>query len=706
MQKLNTQIQERFKKMCNTGKLFRVALTGRDIWDLYLDSFSKAENPVFRDPESSVHNCNHCKNFIRRYGNIVAIDENNNLISMFDVDCDDEYKISMEKMSKAIVSSKIQDIFLETFDELKSLPYESCSKSNSNFKLGIEKNVKRYTKEEAELYGVVKTNEVRSFHHINLLLPSSYVDTSGKSIEALMGEFRSSKEVFKRGMDEITLDTLLLVKDLIIQGSLLNGDAHLNKIESMIPLKKSYDKISSKNKDAWCWIQSYKFNLAKFKNELIGVLCSELSEGEELNKACNSWNKRVDPANYMKAVAPITENQKKEAQKFVEENDYIESFDRRFALIDDIKVDEIKHINLGDSTITIASIFDNVKTSNSKHKRNEFKGIEEVTINKFMKDILPTCTSVEAFLENKHENNLVTLTTAKQKDCKQMFKWNNPYSWTYNGNLAGKSMIKESVKSQGGKVDGVLRFSIMWSEKDSKDNSDLDAHCIEPRRHEIYYGNKRSPHTCGNLDIDITNPFSHKRNGKGVVENINYPDIQNMVDGTYVFFIRQFSRSQSEGFTAEIEFNGEIHEYSYNQRVVGDIPIAKVTLKNGKFSIKHDLQSSTSIKEIYGLETQQFHKVNVACLSPNYWGDNKTGNKHYFFMLDKCKSNSSIKSFHSENLEPELAKHRKVLEVLSAVNILEPSDNQLSGLGFNATVKDEVILKLKGNFKRTIKVKF
>lgn len=66
-----------------------------------------------------------------------------------------------------------------------------------------------------------------------------------------------------------------------------------------------------------------------------------------------------------------------------------------------------------------------------------------------MSDILPTCTSVEAFLDNKHEGNLVSLTTANAKDSKPIFKWSNNYSWTYNGNLAGKSQIKENVKSAG-----------------------------------------------------------------------------------------------------------------------------------------------------------------------------------------------------------------------------------------------------------------
>lgn len=707
MKEFQKQIQNKFNQMMLSGKLFRVALTGQQIWDLYINSFSKDNNPKFRDPNSSSKNCNHCNNFIRRYGNIVSIDENYKIVTMFDIDCDEEFENTCNILSDKIINSTITEVFFETFNELNKLPYESCSKSNSKFQLGTSSNPKRYTKEEAEKYGVVKPLELRVFDHLYLSLDKSFVDMSGNSVEALMGQFRDNKNVFQRAMEEISLDTLLLVKDLINQGSLLDGQTHLFKLEAFIPLKREYDNLNNNQRDNWCWTKSYKLNIAKFKNELIGVLCTELSQGEELNKAVQSWNKRVDPVNYMKTTAPITKKQIAEAQEFVESNGYVESFNRRMATIDDIKVSEILHLNSGDGKVKSVSIFDNVKSTNTRHKRNEFEGVEEVSIDKFMSDILPGCTSIEAFLTNNMEGNMVSLTTADVKESKPIFKWSNNYSWTFNGNLAGKSQIKEAVKMAGGKIDGVLRFSIIWNE-DGKDILDFDAHALEPNNTEIYYSSFKGKGNCtpmsGNLDVDMINPL-----GLGV-ENIVWTDIKKMRDGQYKFWIKNFNGNTNKGFKAEIEFNGETYLYEYNRAVVGGktiVPIAEVNLKNGEFTINHLIpESAVSSKEIYGLETNNFHKVNLVCLSPNHWNENNVGNKHYLFMLDKCKSPIAIRGFHNENLLPELAEHRRVLEVLGTTNMIESTDKQLSGLGFNATVKDEVILKLQGTHKRIIKVKF
>ena len=699
--KFSDLVAEQFSRLSNGQPLFKSSLDGNKLWELYISSFKPENNPPFRDPNSSTHNCNLDKNFIRRYGNVVAIGTDLKIKTIWDIDIDESSRFydSVLAMNNALKQAVIQDIFMETFNELNSLPYEKCNKTQDVYRLGIQSNHKMYSKEEVNMFGVVEEGKVYEFNHFYADLPKSYVSFSSESIESIRAEFRDSKNVLKRGLDEIPLDTLELVKDLIIQGSLLNGDTHVVKITTMIPLKTDYDKVGVDDRDNWSWLKSHKLPYAKFRNELIGVLCTELAEGMELNKACLNWNKRVDPANYMKAVAPITKAQISLAKKFVEENGYEESFDRRFTVIEDIALSEIIHAGTQSSSIKKVSIFDTVeKKATTRHKRAEFDGLEEVSIEKFMKDILPSATSVFAMVENRMKGNFVTITTSNNTDSKGIFKWGNNYSWTYNGNLSGKSMIQEAVKSAGGSIEGVLRFSIMWADGDG-DNSDLDAHCVDPSTH-ISYGNKTS-RLGGNLDVDIMSP-----NGKLAVENIVYKDVKLMVNGTYRFHVNQYSARGSKGFKAQIEMNGEVFDYSYPKHVSGNVSVATVILKDGVFSIQHSLESTSVSTDIWGITTQEFAKVNLVSLSPNHWGKNAVGDKHYFFMLEGCHSDAPMRSFHNDNLNSDLVPHRKVMDTLASTLNLDPTEQQLAGLGFNSTVRDELIVKVEGSFKRMLKIKF
>ena len=77
-------------------------------------------------------------------------------------------------------------------------------------------------------------------------------------------------------------------------------------------------------------------------------------------------------------------------------------------------------------------------------------------------------------------------------------------------------------------------------------------------------------------------------------------------------------------------------------------------------------------------------------------------------MLEGCKTDKDVRGFHNENLLPDLLKHKKVMEVLGNTNLIKITSNekQLSGIGFNSTVKDEVIVKIQGSHKRMLKIKF
>jgi hypothetical protein len=726
MKELTKLIQQHFDQHMSGHSLFRVHVTGDILWDIYLSSFNKKDNPVFRDPESSYYNCNHCKNWIRRYGNIVAINSDLDIISLFDLRIDsvpEQYKSSVTAMAKEIRVSSIKSIFTETFDDLNSLPYESCKKNQEVFKLGVGSNTKIYNQEEANKYPLagIKKGDIKEFNHFNLYIPSQYVNKSGNSIATLTDAAQSNYDVFKRGMKEISLSTLQLVKELILQDSILNGKTYIKKIDTIIKYKKNYISLTStREREAWLWLNSWNNPIAKFRNSLIGVLCVELTEGEDLTKACLNWNKRVDPANYKKAKAPFTKKQKEEAEKFVTENGYLESFQRRHATLDDIDVTEIIHTNVdNDTVVKQASIFDRLTpVKSTQHKRQEFKGVLEVSLDNFMKNILPTVTSLEVYLEPRLRSNMMNLTTAVNPDSKPMFSWNNNFSQTFIGNLAGKSELAEMVEAKGGRTDGAFRFTHSWN-KLERNQSLMDLHvfmpgCTIPRQYtggpnvsgrRVGWSKRQDSLSGGKQDVDYT---SVAPSGYIPVENITFPELSKMPEGTYKCMIHNWSfRTTGGKGEAEIAFQGQTYQYVYPATKNHEwVNIADVTLKNGTFTIKHHLPVIIDTKEIYGLEPNQFHKVNLMCYSPNHWGNSNVGHKHLLLMLQGAKTDELIRSFHSQDLNSELYPHRRVLDALGYQTMIEPSNKQLAGLGFNTTVRDYVYLKVSGSHKRMIKLIF
>lgn len=717
-QQLNNAIQEQFKKLSSQTHLFRVKISGKDLWQIYMDNFK--EHPIWR--VNSVHNCDNDRHFFERYANVVAIIDNK-VVSMFDFQAEGEYKESIKAVSEAVRSSPIDSYFIESYEELKKLGSEiersKMKPSASEYRLGNEKTLKEYRTTE-EAMGK-ELGKVYTYYHFNVMLPKTFVEFSNKSSASILGELNTTRQLFEKGLI-IPLETLELVRDLIQQGSLLRGDMYLNKVLEFIKLKQQYEKLPAELRQNWLWLNFKSIPFARFANELIGTTCIELAEGKDINEVCKSFNQRVDPANYNKAKAPITKAQIALAEKTIIDLGYNESFERRFAQINDIDVSEIKHTNVDNTANKPVGLFGAAGVPSSimsnRHKRAEFDNIETVNIDKFMADILPNITSMEVFMENRMEGNLVSLFTAQNKLAKNLFKWDNSFSWTYNGNLSGKSQLAQMVAAKGGRLDGVLRFTHSWNRLEPN-QSLMDAHVFLPGNNHTtgtgdYYGkgrrvgwNLRTDNLSGgNQDVDY---IDQAPIGYIPVENITFPDLSKLTEGTYTYKIHNWSFRKSGGRgEAEIGFEGNVYQYEYPATKHKEwIDVAEVTLKNGRFTIIHKLPlKNESSKTLWNLETNQFHKVNLVCTSPNHWGANNIGTKEYFFMMQDCKTDQPMRAFHVDQLNSELMGVRKAIDLLGNYKMVEPADKQLSGVGFNSTTRDEIVVKVKGTHQRTLKIKF
>lgn len=538
------------------------------------------------------------------------------------------------------------------------------------------------------------------------------MDKTTRSIGDIKGGFRDTKNVFKRSLDEISMDALETVLELINSNTLYKGEEWKSILMEFKRYKKEYEKLNSdEDRDLYAWENSVKAGIAigRIRNHSIGTLLVNVSNEMDLDTAVKKYEQIVAPTNYKRPKAIFTKKMLEDAKKTISELGYMDSLNRRFATLDDITVNNILFSNkdaakrISDSS----DIFGELEKQAVVNPR-KFSRVEEITANDFIKNVLPSAKEVEVLVENKHSNNFVSLIAPCNKDSKSMFKWNNGLSWAYSGNITDSDM-KQNVKAAGGNVDGVLRFSIQWNE-DGRDNCDLDAHCIEPNRNEIYFSNCRKPSLSsmtGQLDVDIIHP-----NGKVAVENITWSDKSKMKPGVYKFFVNQYSGSARNGFRAEIEFNGEIYsfDYSNSMRTGQDVYVADVILDtNGEFTIKEKISGNSKIssKTVWGISTNEFTPVSVVCYSPNYFDEQDgIGHRHLFFMLNGCKNDEEPNGYYNEFLKSELEKHKRVFEALGSKCHVEDSEDQLSGIGFSMTKRAELVVKVKGATERILKIKF
>lgn len=676
------RLNENFNRLASENDyLFEVNLDKDELYNLYLNSFPKGTNPIFR--ERTEHDCSCCRHFIKKLGNAVFIIDNK-IKTIWDFDAQsDIYQPVIDELDKYVKSNVISGVYLVRKEDKL---------------IGVEQN-----RDDKQIEII--------WNHFYLKLPEKYIYKGHKTLYTVKGDFKSSKDVLKRGLEEITKDSIETVLELISQNSLYKGNEWEKQLKAFLELKNQFDKLETEEeKDNFCWTSSLTVGsvIARIKNHSIGVLLTNISNNKPLDDAVKEYERIVAPSNYKRSKPLFTKRMLDEAKKKIEQLGYMDSLQRRFATLDDISVNNILFVNRDVySKLNQGDIFDEM-IKDIPEDIKKYSRVQEIAVNDFVNNVLPNAQEVNVMFENRLTSNLCSLITSQNKDSKSMFKWNNNFSWAYTGNITDS--MKERVKELGGKVDGDLRFSIQWNE-DGKDNYDLDAHCIERPKdggnYEIYYGNKRmySP-SRGMLDVDIIQPHNEI-----AVENITYVNRKNMKPGVYEFYVHQFGGANKNGFRAEIEFDGSIYSYDYSKSMKRNekVKVAKVVLDdNGNFFIIEKLKSSQSTKEVWNVKTNQFIPVQTIMYSPNYWDEqNGVGNKHLFFMLKDCVNPETPNSFYNEFLNHELNENRKVMEALGSKLAVVDAQNQLSGLGFSLTQRNEVLVKVKTNHVESVmKVKF
>ena len=668
---LKQAVERRFNFL-KLHPMYNTAIDRDRTWQVYLSAFPEGTNPRYR--ERTEYDCNACKSFLRKIGGLVAIIDGE-VATLWDLEIGGQFQPVVEALHAYVSSLPIDNVYL-----------------HNEPTVGTDK-------EHAWLDDKKKDQIV--WHHFHLRLPQALVAAKDQ-IGPRLSEYQAAHDVVFRSLSEIKPDAVQLVQELIGQNLLYRGAEKKKLVDTFSTMLAEFNKLHTQRaRDLFAWRQVLGPNqwVCKIRNDVIGTLLVDLSEGVDLTAAVASFENKVSGTNYKRTTALITPKMREAAKQELEKLGLMPALDRRYARLEDLSIRNLLFADRNIRKKLDATVFDELPVK--AQAAPNLDRVEEVPIAKFLADILPTVKSMEIMVENKHVSNLVSLIAPLDLTAPTLFKWDNPFSWTYNGDVADS--IKERVKAAGGNVTGDVCCRLAWFNHD-----DLDLHMSEPNGGEIYYARKISPYTGGHLDVDMNvTPTTREP-----VENIVYSSRHKMVVGTYKLYVNQFKSRESvdTGFEVEIDVQGTVHKFHYEKgmRTGQNVHVANLEVTKEGIKVIPSLacNSSTRTQNVWGLNTGSFYPVTAVMTSPNYWGEQGIGNKHFFFMIDGCKNDGSARGFYNEFLKGELEPHRKTMELVGARMRAEESDEQLSGLGFSDTKRADVVVRVQGAFTRTLKLVF
>lgn len=660
-----TLVHTRYSRMAK-GELFEVSVTPDEIWAAYLAAFPEGTNPIFRT--NTEHDCSCCRNFIKNLGRLVSISPTGARSSVWsDGDAlPAPYNVVARVLSDLVLQSKIASV------------YRAAEPS-----YGAEQSREQRPDGTVHVW--------KHFH--GKVFPKHYSATA----DTVRGRLNTAAQLLKRGLEELRPADVAQVLDLVDAKALYRGEEHKSALAEFQRLQQAFLALGPGARDDFAWANLHS-PAARFRNTVIGTLVQDLSADTPIEQAVRSFEAKVAPANYKRPTALITPRMIEDAMQTINGLGLQDSLRRRFANIADVSVNNVLWVDNSVRPQMRGGLEDLLLSAVKPSTKSAAAHAAEISIEEFMSDVLPTATSIDLLVQNKHAGNFVSLTAGEDENAARLFKWDNHFAWSYDGNITDS--IRERVKKAGGNVDGKLRFSLAWDNPD-----DLDLHVKTPNGMTIYYGSRSAQG--GKLDVDANGMDGIRPDP---VENVAFAD---PADGVYTVRVNQYNRRSSNnvGFTLQAASGSGVIELVYTPAVTGTVYVGDFTVKGGQIvstsNVHTRLLPGATSQQKWGISTETLVKVRTVMLSPNHWDGNAVGNKHWIFVLEGCKNPEPARGVYNEFLRPELEQHRKVFEVLGAKTKCPVVDEQLSGVGFSSTKREEVQATVRSaTGQRAYKIQF
>lgn len=424
-------VQNNFNsKIKNATALFKTDSTG--LYEAYLNNLP--------DEARQHYNCNACKHFINRFGDLVTISETGVITSVIwdELNTPKFFAPSVEAMNKIILKSKVIDVFFSGEDIL----------------------------------GYPITGE---WHHLAVRLPSEVLFKSPLylAINETVKK-REERKMLNNALKKYPIEIIDKALLILQSEALYRSEKCLGVAEW---LKNIYTKISATKNTRmqeniiWRAVATAPAGFCHVNSTMIGTLLEDLSDDLPFESIKKRFAEKMDPLKYQRPQAAPAEGNIKRAEEIVEKMGIKNSLVRRFATLDEIEKIWVPKIEEKNETENDKGVFSHLLKDNKEKKPEINIPVKTMTWKKFYETILPTAENIDLFI--KSMDIFTAIVTATYEDAPPILQWDNeqnrnPFSvYIYkNGSPCDRWNIQQGYRE----ITGICFVPWMWYNKNKFNN--------------------------------------------------------------------------------------------------------------------------------------------------------------------------------------------------------------------------------------------
>lgn len=420
--------------------IFTTDVDGSVLWGAYLAGMRKDRRQY--------HNCNTCRHFVERYGNLVVMTADGATEPLFwNADaCPPEYVGSMDRIISHVMAASVSGVF-----------YSSAAQWGEK-RTGIWDHM-----------ALTPPDEMVYVH--------ATVSASQKSAAKLQ-DF----ETVKRALREWSTANMAQAVTLLQSGTLASAEKVLGAAIWLNLVKQEHNTARGKLKDHVIWnaIAQAPAGFCHPRSGMLGTLLDDLTAGKSVAAIVRAFGAKVAPDKYMRPVAAPAAGTISRAESIVMLHGWERSFERRFARLEELQKIWQPNGARRDGSMAGPSnelsnatgVFAAVKPKHvaaAPQIVDLSHGVMTLTWEKFARTVLPLAVSCE--VHAPLNGNYCAYLTAFYTDAPPIHQWDfdglrNPFSlYVYT---KGSSASRWKVAHGWNKVNAFSKRPHAWHSNDFK----------------------------------------------------------------------------------------------------------------------------------------------------------------------------------------------------------------------------------------------